>query len=103
MPTSRRSAPTSTKNVLESKVQAAIIKQLEAAGWYVVKLIQTNKNGIPDLVALKAGRYVWIEVKGLKGVVAPLQDYRHTELRKQGAEVIIARSTDDTKHLCLKG
>ena len=38
---------------LESKIQARIIKRLEAQGYYVVKLILTNKNGIPDLLVLK--------------------------------------------------
>ena len=40
---------------LESKIQARIIKRLEAQGYYVVKLILTNKNGIPDLLVLKDG------------------------------------------------
>ena len=34
---------------LEKDIQAKIIAKMEAHGWYVVKLIQTNKNGIPDI------------------------------------------------------
>ena len=36
----------------EQQIQAKRIKQLEAEGYYVIKLIKTNKNGIPDLVAI---------------------------------------------------
>ena len=88
-----------TTRIPESKVQAKIIKDLEAAGWYVIKLIQCNKNGLCDLLALRRNRYVWIEVKGENGKVAPLQAFRHEELRRAGAEVIVAYGVDDIKHL----
>jgi len=32
-------------------------------GWTVVKLIQTNHNGMPDLMCLKQGKTFFIEVK----------------------------------------
>ena len=35
----------------EQQIQAKRIKQLESAGYYVIKLIKTNKNGIPDVIA----------------------------------------------------
>jgi len=31
----------------ESKFQSLIIKKYESLGWYVIKLITTNRNGIP--------------------------------------------------------
>ena len=33
----------------EQQIQSKRIKQLESEGYYVLKLIKTNKNGIPDL------------------------------------------------------
>jgi len=36
----------------EQQIQAKKIKELEAQGYYVIKLINTNKNGIPDLIAI---------------------------------------------------
>ena len=36
----------------EQQVQTKRIKELEEQGYYVIKLIQTNKNGIPDLIAI---------------------------------------------------
>lgn len=93
----------SKKAPLESDVQKKIIVALEGAGWYVVKLIQTNKNGINDLIALRDRRHVWIEVKRPGEEPGPLQAFRHRELSKYGAEVIEnAQSVDDIKHLTCK-
>ena len=36
----------------EQQIQSRRIKELEEQGYYVIKLIKTNKNGIPDLVAI---------------------------------------------------
>ena len=65
----------------EAKYQAKIIKALEAKGYYVLKLIQTNKNGIADILALKHCEVWFIEVKGEKGKIAPLQRYRADEVK----------------------
>lgn len=54
-----------------------------------VKLISTNTNGIPDLMCLKAGKTVFIEVKRKGGLVSELQKYRHDQLNKQGFQVFI--------------
>lgn len=77
--------------ILESKLQAKIIKHYESLGYYVIKLIKTNKNGIPDLLCLKDGTGFFIEVKSEKGIVRPLQKYRHEELTKYGFETIVER------------
>ncbi|MEG0890014.1 MAG: VRR-NUC domain-containing protein [Bacteroides sp.] len=69
---------------LESKIQARIIKRLEAEGYYVVKLILTNKNGIPDLLLLKDGVASFVEVKRPDKSPRPLQEYRMRELTKMG-------------------
>lgn len=71
---------------LESKIQARIIKRLEAEGYYVVKLILTNKPGIPDLLCLKNGKASFIEVKSPEEKPRLLQEYRMNELRNLGFE-----------------
>ena len=69
----------------EQQIQNKRIKELESEGYYVIKLIKTNKNGIPDLIALPKGCDVlFSEVKTPKGVVSELQKYRLKELEKHG-------------------
>ena len=36
----------------EQEIQRKRIKELESEGYYVLKLTVTNKNGIPDLIAI---------------------------------------------------
>jgi Holliday junction resolvase-like predicted endonuclease len=72
---------------LESKVQAKVIKQLEAQGYYVLKLLKTNKNGIMDLIAIKPNEVYFVEVKRKGGKLSPLQEYRIKELRDLGFKV----------------
>lgn len=73
----------------ESKIQHDIINRYEKDGWYVVKLIKTNKNGIPDLACFKNGTTIFIEVKRPGEKPRPLQEFRHEELRKKGFEVLV--------------
>ena len=72
----------------EQKIQSKKIKELEALGYYVIKLKLTNKNGIPDLIAIPNNSDVeFIEVKKPKGKLSKLQEYRIQELQKHGVKV----------------
>ena len=75
----------------EAKYQSKLIKKYEAEGYYVLKLISTNKAGIPDIVALKPDDVKFIEVKGKLTKVSPLQEYRIRELKKLGFDARIER------------
>jgi len=86
--------------ILEKDIQAKIKKQLERSGWLVIKLIQTSLNGIPDLLCIRDGESVFIEVKRPGGKVSPLQTYRIEQLKSKHIQVLIAQSTKDTDHLC---
>jgi Holliday junction resolvase len=76
----------------ESVIQSQVIKYLEKIGWYVVKIIQTNKNGWPDLQAHKDGITIFVEVKSEKGKVSQLQQYRHKQLSDAGFKVLVIYS-----------
>ena len=81
--------------MLESAIQSKVIKELEAHGWYVIKLMQTNKNGIPDLIAHKEGRTIYMEIKRPNLRPTPLQDLRHREIKSHGIMVYTIRSVSD--------
>lgn len=82
----------------ESQIQSEIIHWLEKEGWLVVKIIQTNKNGWPDLQIHKLGVTIFIEVKSDKGVVSELQHYRHKQLTEAGFFVFITKSLKDLQY-----
>ena len=72
----------------EQQIQSNKIKELESQGYYVIKLINTNKNGIPDLIAIPPNSDVlFVEVKKPDGKLSKLQEYRLKELKNHGVKV----------------
>jgi len=88
----------------ESKIQSKLIKNLEDEGYYVIRLIKTNKDGILDLLALKDKcKPVFIEVKKEKGgVLSPVQRFRIKELKERGFEAYATACSDYPPHYCTK-
>lgn len=81
--------------MIESGVQRIIIRNLEREGFYVLKLIQTNKNGIPDLLCFKKERdrtlFFMVEVKRTdKNELDQLQVWRQKEITRYGMTTYIA-------------
>lgn len=83
--------------MLEQSIQTSIREKLIASGWMVIKLMHTSANGIPDLLCLKDGEAVFIEVKQTKGRVSKLQEHRINQLGKYGFDAFVARSVNDIK------
>lgn len=75
-------------HVTESEIQRRIIQRYESAGWLVVKIGLCNKNGFPDLMMLKDGKAMFVEVKRPGERPRPLQIYRQEELKAKGFEVL---------------
>jgi transketolase len=77
----------------EQQYQTKIIKEYEAKGWYVLKLIRTNKVGIPDLLCLKdKEKPLFIEVKAINGVLSKLQEFRIDELNSFNFDAVVLKS-----------
>ena len=76
----------------EQQIQSRRIKELEAQGYYVIKLVRTNKNGIPDLIAIpKNSDVLFSEVKRPEGKLSKLQEYRIKELNQHGIKTEVYR------------
>ena len=88
-----------SKKYLESDIQAKCIKYAQAQGWIVLKVISSNINGISDLILFKDGQTIFVEVKGEKTKVQPLQLYRQKQFRECGFIVEIVRSVDELQKL----
>ena len=76
----------------EQQIQKKRIDQLTKEGYYVLKLISTNKPGIPDLVAIHPEKGVlFSEVKTPKGRLSKLQEFRLKELEEYGFRTEVFR------------
>tara|TARA_R110000751_G_scaffold114612_7_gene214003 strand:- start:859 stop:1098 length:240 start_codon:yes stop_codon:yes gene_type:complete len=76
----------------EQQIQNKRIAQLESQGYYVIKLTVTNKNGIPDLIAIPQGSDVlFSEIKKPKGKLSELQRFRIKQLNEHGIKTEIYR------------
>lgn len=68
-----------------SKFQTKIIKEMEEQGYLVLKTIRLNKQGYPDLIAMKPIEpTIFIEIKESKDTLKPLQKLRIDQLNKKG-------------------
>lgn len=72
---------------LESTIQSSIIMYAESRGWLCAKITSPSMRGMPDLVAVRAGRTVWIEVKREDEEARRQQKLRAKEMRAHDAEV----------------
>ena len=93
----------------ESDIQRGIVQALSYAGWIVMHIPNQSTRGrqrwsglvpgAPDLVAVKHGRVVFLEVKTEKGKVSEKQSEVHDLLRLHGMEVRVVRGADDIMDL----
>lgn len=82
----------------EQAYQKKISDKLTAKGWFVINMIKTNKNGIPDLQATKKGEPVmYIECKTPTGKLAEIQKYRLNQLTKLGFNCFVSYGMDIQK------
>lgn len=71
---------------MASKFQTKIINEYKAKGYIVLNVIKLSDSGYPDLICLKDGKTIFIEVKEKTDTLKPLQKYRIDELITQGFE-----------------
>lgn len=86
----------------ESQVQTQIKNRLTKHGWLVVKIISSSMNGIPDLMCIRKGVVMFLEVKTDVGVVAPLQEYVMKVLNSHNVHSRVVRSVEDVDVYCHK-
>jgi Holliday junction resolvase len=86
----------------ESQLQTQIKNRLTKHGWLVVKIISSSMNGIPDLMCIRKGVVMFLEVKTDVGVVAPLQEYVMKVLNSNQVHSRVVRSVEDVDVYCHK-
>ena len=71
---------------MASNFQKKVKKEYDKKGYKVIKLIRLSENGYPDLMCLKDGKSLFIEVKEKNDTLKELQKYRIDQLRSMGFE-----------------
>lgn len=63
-------------------------------GWYAIKIHGSayQLSGLPDVLTLKAGRAVWIEVKRPGESPTRIQEHRMRELEEAGCIAAVVHS-----------
>lgn len=79
----------SASAALESTIQRRIIERYKKDGWMVVKIGLCNLPGFPDLMLLRNGTAVFVEVKRPGCKPRPLQQYRIEQLRRAGFDAVV--------------
>jgi len=81
----------------EAAITKQILAYLKAEGWYTWKVHggPLQKSGMPDIMTVKDGRTMWLEVKRPGGRITRLQFYRMEELREAGHEGWFVKSLEE--------
>ena len=87
----------------EAKFKTWLVKKIRDLGYFVQTIETTTGRGVPDLVAVVAGKSVWIEVKVSKpGCTIRAEQYIwHLKAGEQGVVVLTVCQNPDTKHITI--
>lgn len=85
----------------ETAILRVVAGYLRATGWFVVRMQQGLgcHKGVADLVAMKGGRTIWVEIKTPKGRLSDWQDGFRQAVANSGCEYIVARCMEDVVDL----
>ena len=75
---------------LETSITKSIVRMAREDGWWTFKIAggAFQRAGIPDLLCVKNGRAVFLEVKQPGKKPTPLQLHVMQEIREQGGAVV---------------
>lgn len=86
-----------TLKIKEADVRKSIYKWCKIMGWYYYWNLQGmgSKPGLSDLVLIKNGVVIWVEVKKPGGKQSPRQIDFENEITAYGANYVVACSYKD--------
>ena len=94
-------AKTTQPDLLEKDIRQQVKQYLTMMGWHVIYNLQGLGcfPGLTDLVAIKNGREVWIELKTRKGKQSEKQIKFQVDVEAHGGEYRVVRSLDDAMEM----
>lgn len=100
----RRMQPAGRKQQPETPIRKGIRDYLMVHGWKVARILQSmgSEKGIPDLVAIRDGVTVWLEVKKPGGKLSDYQQAWRDDCLAHGGKWMLAMSVEDVEPLGLR-
>jgi hypothetical protein len=88
----------------EASIVAAIVRLAKSRGWWTMKIHggPFQLAGVPDLLCLKHGRAVFLEVKQPGKKATPLQARRMNEIETQGGAMCHVVTSKEEADACLR-
>ena len=87
-----------TRKRKESQIQKqSVLDYATTLGYTAYKIKSTNKNGVPDVLLLKNGKAIFVEIKSENGVLTCQQQARIKEITDQKICVGIVHSDSEAK------
>lgn len=83
--------------LLERDIKAQVRQYLALKGWAVFNILQTFgcHKGISDLICIRNGRVVFVELKTARGRLSEHQMRFRQEIAEHGGEYVVWRSVED--------
>ena len=82
---------------MASKQQTKLIKKWQSKGYFVINLVKVTPIGLPDLIALKPNKVIFIESKEKWDRLSTLQETRLKMLIKIGFECYVNDTRYETR------
>lgn len=92
------------KRINETDIKNQIKDYLYLRGWFNFPLTagMGSYPGLPDRIAVKNGRVLFIEVKTAKGKQSPKQEEFEDRIKEAGGEYYVVRGIDDIQKIIEK-
>lgn len=93
--------PNKKGEATEKEIQSDIREYLQWRGWYVIRIQQGMgaHKGLSDLIAVKDGRVVFMEIKTPRGRLSEYQVRFREALKEHGGEYVVLRSVEDAERI----
>lgn len=75
--------------------------QKSAEGWAFRKMPKYGMRGVPDIIVIKDGFFVGLEVKAAKGRQSPEQIAFEDRVKEAGGEYYVVKSIDEVREIGL--
>lgn len=90
----------------EGQILVGVRHLLQFKGWFIVRIHQGLgcHKGITDLIATKAGKTLWVEVKTPTGKLSAYQLQFRGDIERHGGTYLVIRSIEEIeRYLDLRG